>query len=263
MCAASERQRGWAIRRGNWGLRRQFLEEQDAWACSTSRKHEWKDLCVCELEKMLEVRSNMEEYFRLRKQHTQFSLLFTIFKMWFFLQRELTSQMLQQVYLCVEVITIYNKTNVVIAFITSCPFSIFILSIIWLKMHFILFSYEGTHWIAKIIENIPNARITLTPPIELGDISKFEELKTYCETRVIPTHLSYSMLPMNIKQKQCKVSSMVKDRGSGVHKTELGFLLCCFQAVWPLKTADVLWVLVSSFNRRIIVFMSRSVMNIK
>ncbi|KAB0346476.1 hypothetical protein FD754_011333 [Muntiacus muntjak] len=63
---------------------------------------------------------------------------------------------------------------------------------------------SGTHWIAKVIENIPNARLTLTPPIELGDISKFEELKTYCERRVIPTHLSYSMLPMNIKQKQCK-----------------------------------------------------------
>ena len=148
-------------------------------------------------------------------------------------------------------------------FITSCSSSIFILSIIWLKMHFILFSYEGTHWIAKVIENIPNARLTLTPPIELGDISKFEELKTYCERRVIPTHLSYSMLPMNIKQKQCKVSSVVKNRGSGVHRTEFGFLLCHFQAVWPLKIADVLWVLVSSFNTRIIVSISQSVMNIK
>ncbi|OWK03930.1 hypothetical protein Celaphus_00014048, partial [Cervus elaphus hippelaphus] len=44
---------------------------------------------------------------------------------------------------------------------------------------------SGTHWIAKVIENIPNARLTLTPPIELGDISKFEELKTYCERRII------------------------------------------------------------------------------
>uniref|UniRef100_A0A8C2SJ03 Sulfotransferase n=1 Tax=Capra hircus TaxID=9925 RepID=A0A8C2SJ03_CAPHI len=70
---------------------------------------------------------------------------------------------------------------------------------------------SGTHWIAKIIENIPNARITLTPPIELGDISKFEELKTYCETRVIPTHLSYSMLPMNIKQKQCKIIYIIRN----------------------------------------------------
>lgn len=85
MCAASERQRGWAIRRGNWGLRRQFLEQQDAWTCSTSRNHEWKDLCVCELEKMLEVSGNVEEYFRPRKQHIQFSSLFTIFKTWFFL----------------------------------------------------------------------------------------------------------------------------------------------------------------------------------
>lgn len=79
-------------------------------------------------------------------------------------------------------------------------------------MYFILFFYEGTHWIAKVIENIPNAGITLTSPIELGDISKFEELKMYYKKRVIPTHLSYNMLPMDIKQKQCKVSSMVKGR---------------------------------------------------
>ncbi|XP_045021448.1 sulfotransferase 6B1-like [Bubalus bubalis] len=70
---------------------------------------------------------------------------------------------------------------------------------------------SGTHWIAKVIENIPNARITLTPPIELGDISKFEELKTYCERRVIPTHLSYSMLPMNVKQKQCKIIYIIRN----------------------------------------------------
>lgn len=79
-------------------------------------------------------------------------------------------------------------------------------------MYFILFFYEGTHWIAKVIENIPNAGITLTSPIELGDISKFEELKMYYKKRVIPTHLSYNMLPMDIKQKQCKVSSVVKGR---------------------------------------------------
>lgn len=115
-----ERQRGWAIRRGNWGLRRQFLEEQDAWACSTSRKHEWKRSVCLWIEKNARSEEYMEEYFRLR--NTQFSLLFTILKMWFFLQRELTSQMLQQVYLCVEVITIYNKTNIVIAFITSVHF---------------------------------------------------------------------------------------------------------------------------------------------
>lgn len=83
-------------------------------------------------------------------------------------------------------------------------------------MHFTLFLCEGTHWIAKVIENIPNAEITLTSPIELGDISKFEELKGYCKRRVIPTHLSYNMLPRDIKQKQCKVSSIVKGLSLGV-----------------------------------------------
>lgn len=37
------------------GLRRQFLKEQDAWACRTSRNCVWKDLCICELEKVLEM----------------------------------------------------------------------------------------------------------------------------------------------------------------------------------------------------------------
>uniref|UniRef100_G3TR40 Sulfotransferase n=1 Tax=Loxodonta africana TaxID=9785 RepID=G3TR40_LOXAF len=62
---------------------------------------------------------------------------------------------------------------------------------------------EGTHWIAEVIENIPNARLTLTSPIEFGDISKFEELKMVSKQRVIPTHLSYDMLPMKIKITKC------------------------------------------------------------
>ncbi|XP_008581688.1 PREDICTED: sulfotransferase 6B1-like [Galeopterus variegatus] len=70
---------------------------------------------------------------------------------------------------------------------------------------------SGTHWIAEVIENIPNAGITLTSPIEFGDISKFEELKMYSKRRVIPTHLSYDMLPMNIKQKQCKIIYIVRN----------------------------------------------------
>ncbi|KAM5253878.1 sulfotransferase 6B1-like [Hipposideros larvatus] len=70
---------------------------------------------------------------------------------------------------------------------------------------------SGTHWIAKVIENIPNADITLTSPIELGDISKLEELKTYCKRRIIPTHLNYSMLPMDIKQKQCKIIYIIRN----------------------------------------------------
>lgn len=80
-------------------------------------------------------------------------------------------------------------------------------------MHFVLFLCEGTHWVAEVIENIPNVSMSLTSPIELGDISKFEELNMYCKRRVIPTHLSYNMLPMNIKQKQCKVRSVRKGKG--------------------------------------------------
>lgn len=82
-------------------------------------------------------------------------------------------------------------------------------------MCFVLFLCAGTHWIAEVIGNIPNAQISLTSPIELGDISKFDELKMNCKRRVIPTHLSYNMLPVNIKQKQCKVSSLVKGKGLG------------------------------------------------
>ncbi|XP_007944988.1 sulfotransferase 6B1-like [Orycteropus afer afer] len=70
---------------------------------------------------------------------------------------------------------------------------------------------SGTHWIAEVIESIPNARITLTSPIELGDISKFEELKLVCKRRVIPTHLIYDMLPVTIKTKQCKIIYIVRN----------------------------------------------------
>ncbi|XP_015353765.1 sulfotransferase 6B1-like [Marmota marmota marmota] len=70
---------------------------------------------------------------------------------------------------------------------------------------------SGTHWVAEVIENIPNAKITITSPIELGDISKFDELKTYSKRRVIPTHLSYDMLPVDIKQKQCKVIYIIRN----------------------------------------------------
>lgn len=70
---------------------------------------------------------------------------------------------------------------------------------------------SGTHWVAEVIENIPNARITVTSPIELGDISKFEELKMYSKRRVIPTHLSYDMLPVNVKQKQCKIIYVIRN----------------------------------------------------
>ncbi|XP_008834480.1 sulfotransferase 6B1-like [Nannospalax galili] len=70
---------------------------------------------------------------------------------------------------------------------------------------------SGTHWVAEVVENIPSAGITLTSPIELGDISKFEELKMHSKRRVIPTHLSYDMLPVTVKQKQCKIIYIVRN----------------------------------------------------
>lgn len=68
----------------------------------------------------------------------------------------------------------------------------------------------GTHWLAEVIERIPDAGITLTSPIELGDISKFEELKRIPKRRAIPTHLNYEMLPVTVKQKQCKVGAVAQ-----------------------------------------------------
>ncbi|XP_034368525.1 sulfotransferase 6B1-like [Arvicanthis niloticus] len=70
---------------------------------------------------------------------------------------------------------------------------------------------SGTHWLAEVIESIPNAGVTLTSPIELGDISKLEELKTVPKRRAIPTHLNYEMLPMTVKQKQCKIIYIVRN----------------------------------------------------
>ncbi|XP_028735694.1 sulfotransferase 6B1-like [Peromyscus leucopus] len=70
---------------------------------------------------------------------------------------------------------------------------------------------SGTHWVAEVIENIPNAGITLTSPIEWGDVSKFKELKVVPKRRVIPTHLSYEMIPVSVKQKQCKIVYVVRN----------------------------------------------------
>ncbi|KAL1775765.1 sulfotransferase 6B1-like [Sigmodon hispidus] len=70
---------------------------------------------------------------------------------------------------------------------------------------------SGTHWVAEVIENIPNAGITLTSPIEWGDFSKFEELKVVPKRRVIPTHLNYEMIPVTVKQKQCKIVYIVRN----------------------------------------------------
>ena len=107
-------------------------------------------------------------------------------------------------------------------------------------MNLILFLCEGTHWIAKVVENVPNAEITLASPTELGDISKFEELKVCCKRRVIPTHLTCNMLPVDIKQKQCKLSSKVKGRSLGMPQNQAWIRALPLTRGVTLENADVL-----------------------
>lgn len=71
VCAASKGQKERAILRGEWGFRRQILIQHEL-AGPVGIVNE-KDLCVCELEKVLEVSGNIEEYFKLRKQYIHFS----------------------------------------------------------------------------------------------------------------------------------------------------------------------------------------------
>ncbi|NXS11402.1 ST6B1 Sulfotransferase, partial [Neodrepanis coruscans] len=63
----------------------------------------------------------------------------------------------------------------------------------------------GTHWLAGIIAKLYGTQTTVTSPIELGDISKLEELNQLSSQRIIPTHLDYNMLPPNFKNKKCKM----------------------------------------------------------
>ncbi|NXD62756.1 ST6B1 Sulfotransferase, partial [Eolophus roseicapillus] len=63
----------------------------------------------------------------------------------------------------------------------------------------------GTHWLAGVITKLYNTQVTLTSPIEFGDISKLEELSKLSSKRIIPTHLDYNMLPPNFKNKKCKM----------------------------------------------------------
>uniref|UniRef100_A0A8C3BUP5 Sulfotransferase n=1 Tax=Cairina moschata TaxID=8855 RepID=A0A8C3BUP5_CAIMO len=64
---------------------------------------------------------------------------------------------------------------------------------------------SGTHWLAGVITKLYNTPITLTSPIEFGDVSKLEELNKLSSKRIIPTHLDYNMLPSNFKNKNCKM----------------------------------------------------------
>ncbi|KAM6320895.1 sulfotransferase 6B1-like [Aegotheles albertisi] len=77
----------------------------------------------------------------------------------------------------------------------------------------LLVSYpkSGTHWLAGVITKLYSTQVTLTSPIEFGDISRLEELNKLSSKRIIPTHLAYNMLPPNFKNKKCKMIYIIRN----------------------------------------------------
>lgn len=74
--------------------------------------------------------------------------------------------------------------------------------------------FLGTHWLTEIMKNLYHShsedngvsKVTLTSPLEFGDLSKFDELRNLPNKRLIPTHLNYEMIPVQFKTKKCKVT---------------------------------------------------------
>ncbi|XP_007882950.1 sulfotransferase 6B1-like [Callorhinchus milii] len=85
----------------------------------------------------------------------------------------------------------------------------------------LLVSYpkSGTHWLAEILKNLYRTQqgangcgtVTLTSPIEFGDPSKYEDLRNLPSPRLIPTHLNYKMLPVQLKTKKCKMIYIIRN----------------------------------------------------
>ncbi|KAM4677961.1 sulfotransferase 1C2-like [Discoglossus pictus] len=77
----------------------------------------------------------------------------------------------------------------------------------------LLVSYpkSGTHWLAEILKLLYSNKVSLTSPIESGDLSKLEELKNITSKRIIPTHLGYDMLPTDFKSKKSKAIYIVRN----------------------------------------------------
>ncbi|XP_053320419.1 sulfotransferase 1C2-like [Spea bombifrons] len=77
----------------------------------------------------------------------------------------------------------------------------------------LLVSYpkSGTHWLAEIMKHLYPSKVSLTAPIEFGDLSKLEELSNINSKRIIPTHLSYDMLPTDFKVKKCKAIYIIRN----------------------------------------------------
>nr|XP_006633806.1 PREDICTED: sulfotransferase 6B1-like isoform X1 [Lepisosteus oculatus] len=85
----------------------------------------------------------------------------------------------------------------------------------------LLVSYpkSGTHWLAEIMKNLYSRHsdnhsaglVTLTSSLEFGDLSKFDELRNLSSKRLIPTHLSYDMIPVQFKTKNCKMIYVIRN----------------------------------------------------
>ncbi|KAK6487999.1 sulfotransferase 6B1-like isoform X1 [Huso huso] len=85
----------------------------------------------------------------------------------------------------------------------------------------LLVSYpkSGTHWLTEIMKNLYHShnedngvsKVTLTSPLEFGDLSKFDELRNLPNKRLIPTHLNYEMIPVQFKTKKCKMIYVIRN----------------------------------------------------
>ncbi|XP_075715894.1 sulfotransferase 6B1-like [Rhinoderma darwinii] len=77
----------------------------------------------------------------------------------------------------------------------------------------LLISYpkSGTHWLAEIMKHLYPSKVSLTPPIEFGEVSKLEELNNMTTKRIVPTHLNYAMLPKDFKAKKCKAIYIIRN----------------------------------------------------
>ncbi|KAE8613017.1 hypothetical protein XENTR_v10007535 [Xenopus tropicalis] len=81
----------------------------------------------------------------------------------------------------------------------------------------LLVSYpkSGTHWLAEILRQLYNTKapnkVSITSPIEFGDVGKLEELKSIAGRRIIPTHLSYDMIPSDFKDRKCKAIYIIRN----------------------------------------------------
>ncbi|KAG8438544.1 hypothetical protein GDO86_004926 [Hymenochirus boettgeri] len=81
----------------------------------------------------------------------------------------------------------------------------------------LLVSYpkSGTHWLAEILRQLYSSKaphkVSITSPIEFGEVSTLEEMKSINAKRIIPTHLGYDMIPTDFKDRKCKAIYIIRN----------------------------------------------------